>query len=405
MALSVDREPTLKAAEATRTPCPHYPKCIGCRLIGQPYGRQLEWKQEQLARLVTEAWGPAAPPIGTIVGSPEAFGYRNQAKLVLRHSERRGLLVGLFRPGTHNVVDIRECPVHHPLIRAALPRLIALLEESKLPTYDERTHQGVLRYLVLRASRWTKSLQVIVVTASKYDRHIAALLRRVARLPRVRSVVHNWNPSPGNVIFGEHFTPVTREATLAERIGNLKFKTHAGAFLQANILVARRIYDYATTVAQIEPGDVVADLYCGAGALTLHLAPSAKLAVGVEESSIAAQDARSNLRWNGFPNVRIFTAPAHRGTQMLRERFATVDVLALNPPRKGVDAETRNGIVQLAPRRMVYVSCNPKSLIRDLQWFETHGYRTDFIQPFDMFPQTDHIECVATLEQVAPSSN
>jgi len=339
--------------------------------------------------------------VGTIVGSPEAFGYRNQAKLVLRRSERRGLLVGLFRPGTHTVVDIRDCPVHHPFIQVTLARIIPLLEESNLPTYDERTRLGTLRYLVLRASRWTKSVQVILVTARELDRPLLALLRRVARLPRVRSVVHNYNPSPGNVIFGDRFTPVTRESTLRERIGDLKFKTHAGAFLQANIPVANRIYNYAAAAAQTEANDIVADLYCGVGALTFHLAPRAKLTVGIEESPVAAADARSNLRWNGFHNVRILTATAQDGVKELQKRFGSVGVIALNPPRKGVDAETREGIVQLAPRRIVYVSCNPTSLIRDLQWFESHGYHTDHIQPFDMFPQTDHIECVATLERAS----
>ncbi len=401
MVRSADRKLIRESSKSPAALCPHYPHCVGCRLIGEPYGKQLAWKQNQLAQLVRTAWGDAAPPIGTIVGSPMVFGYRNQAKLVLRRSARRGLLVGLFRPGTHTLVDIRECPVHHSLIRATLARLIPLLEDSELPTYDERSRHGVLRYLVLRASHWTKSVQVIVITASELDRRLSALLRRIAQLPRVRSVVHNYNPSPGNVIFGERFTPLTREDTLRERIGDLKLKTHAGAFLQANILVARRIYDYAKAAARIKANDLVADLYCGAGALTFYLASTAKLVVGIEESPIAAADARSNLRWNGFHNVRIFTSSANEGVHMLRERFGKVDVIALNPPRKGTDPETRQGIVALASRRILYLSCNPNSLIRDLLWFESQGYRTEHVQPFDMFPQTDHIECVATLQLAA----
>lgn len=366
-------------------------------MIGRPYTEQLRWKQEALENLVASTWPSHPPHIGTIVGSPEAFGYRNQAKLVLRRSARRGLIAGLFRPGTHTVVDIRFCPVHHPLITQTLARLLPLLEKSPLSTYDERTKTGDLRYLVVRASRWTKSVQVILVTTREPDAPLASLLRRVARLPRVRSVVHNHNPSPGNVIFGERFTPITGDDALAERIGNLKLKTRAGAFLQANVLVARRIYEYVVRGAELSPQDVALDLYCGAGALTLHLAADAKLAIGVEESPIAAADARTNARWNGFHNVRTLTLPAQDGVRLLQERFGHIDVVTLNPPRKGADELTRAGIVQLTPRTVVYVSCNPATLIRDLQWFEQHGYRVEAIQPFDMFPQTDHIECVAIM--------
>lgn len=332
-----------------------------------------------------------------IVGSPEAFGYRNQAKLVLRHSARGGLLAGLYRPNTHTVMDIRQCPVHHPYVRAALERILPVLAASRIPTYDERTGQGVWRYLVVRASRWTKAVQVIVVCATELDARVRPVLRQLARLPRVRSVVHNFHPSPGNVIFGELFTPVTRETALAERIGSWTLKTHPGAFLQANIPVARKLYAYATAAAALRDGDVVADLYCGAGALTFHLAPSARLVVGVEESPVAAADARSNVRWNGFSNVRIWTATASDGVQRLPAELGHVDLLTLNPPRKGTDENTRAGILRLAPRRIVYVSCDPGTLLRDLLWFEAHGYRTEQLQPFDMFPQTEHIECVATL--------
>ncbi|MCX8072032.1 MAG: 23S rRNA (uracil(1939)-C(5))-methyltransferase RlmD [Candidatus Binatia bacterium] len=396
----VGSEQSEAIGKAHEFPCPHYPQCVGCRLIGQPYGAQLEWKQQKLRALVATQWPNGGPAIGNIVGSPQAFGYRNQAKLVLRRSVRRGLLVGLFRPGTHVVVDIRACPVHHPLITTTLARVPALLEASELPTYDERTHEGSLRYLVLRVSRWTKSVQVILVTATKLDQRLRTLLRAIARLPRVRSVVHNYNPSAGNVIFGELFTPVTREDTLAERIGAFKLKTRAGAFLQANIPVARRIYEYVTQVVQTSAEELVADLYCGAGALTFHLAPTAKLVFGIEESPIASADARSNVRWNGFHNVRILTATANEGARILGERFGRVSVVTLNPPRKGVDEEARLGIIKLAPRRIVYVSCNPESLLRDLAWFERNGYRTTVIQPFDMFPQTDHLECVAALDSV-----
>ncbi len=381
-------------------PCPHYPRCVGCRLIGLRYTAQLEWKQVRLKELVQTAWSSACPSVGTIVGSPEVFGYRNQAKLVLRRSPRRGFLAGLYRPGTHSVVDIRNCPVHHPSITSALQHILPVLEKSGLPTYDERSAAGTLRYLVVRSSRWARAVQVILVTATELDHAIRGVLRQIARLPRVRSVVHNWNPSTGNVIFGETFTPITSEEALVERIGDFRFRTRAGAFLQANILVARRIYEYVARMAEVEKTDLAADLYSGAGALAFHIASGARMVFAAEESPIAAADARANVRLNGLHNVRVLTAPADRAVALLQEQVGHIDVVTLNPPRKGADEATRLGIVGLAPRRIVYVSCDPKTLIRDLLWFEKHQYRCEQIQPFDMFPQTDHVECVATLTAI-----
>ena len=378
------------------TPCPHFPDCVGCTLIGRAYGEQLRLKQQRVVEAFAECASLAGIEIPAVVGSPRAFGYRNQAKLVARHASR-GLLLGIYRPGTHQVVDIRQCPVHQPLINQVIDRVATALEHYHVPAYDERHRQGVLRYVVVRTSTWAKTAQVILVTHARTLPHSAALVRALQRVRGVASVVQNINSEPGNVIFGPEFVPLTDETALVDRVGPFKLKTHAGAFVQANLTVARKLYEQALQQAALEARDIAVDLYCGIGALTFFLATAAHHVVGIEESAIAVNDAKTNIRLNGFHNVRFHCGAASQVLPEISQRLQRVDVVTLNPPRKGADTETRAAIVACAPRRIVYISCDPQTLARDLDWFASHGYRTTYVQPFDLLPQTEHVECVAAL--------
>jgi len=381
-------------------PCPHFPDCVGCPLIGHPYGEQMRRKHQR----VLEAFRPypslAGLDVGTVVGSPQAFGYRNQAKLVARR-DRHGLRLGVYRPGSHQVVDIRRCPVHHPLIGRTLEAVAEAVERFGIPIYDDRTHAGTLRYVMIRVSNWTKSAQIILVTRDRVLPRVRELVRTLQRVRGVASIIQNINAAPGNVILGREFRPLTRETALIERVGFLKLKTHAGSFLQANIAVARKLYDQALRWAAPTAHDVCVDLYCGVGALTFYLATAAQHVAGIEESPIAVGDAKENIRLNGFHNVRFYCGDATTTLPDIAARLGRVDVVTLNPPRQGATEATRTAIVACAPKRIVYVSCDPATLARDLDWFATHGYRTLQVQPFDLLPQTDHVECVAALEAQA----
>ncbi|HXQ20600.1 MAG TPA: 23S rRNA (uracil(1939)-C(5))-methyltransferase RlmD [Candidatus Acidoferrales bacterium] len=392
------------SAEAPKAlPCVHFPNCVGCALIGTPYGEQLRIKHERVQAAFAAYGGFAQLEIPSVIGSPHAFGYRNQAKLVARRAPR-GLLLGIYRPGSHQVVDIRACPVHHPLINRVLAAVADALEQYDIPIYDERTRSGALRYVVVRVSTWSKSVQVILVTYDRRLPRLRELARRLQRMRGVASVVQNVNPDPGNVILGREFMPLTRETALIERIGFLKLKTHAGAFLQANVAVARKLYEQAVRWAAPSDQDVCAELYCGVGALAFHLATTAKHVAGIEESPIAVADAKENIRLNGFHNVRFYCGDVARMLPEIAERLGRIDIITLNPPRKGADAATRTAIAACAPRRIVYISCEPSTLARDLDWFTGCGYAALKVQPFDLLPQTEHVECVAALDRQAPAA-
>lgn len=389
---------TAKRPFSSPSPCPHFPDCVACTFSGVPYGEQLERKRRRVAEAFSGYDTLASLPVPPLVKSPRVFGYRNQAKLVVRRT-RRGVLFGVYRPGTHRVVDIIDCPVHEPRIRSVLKAVRSQIERRNVPVYDERSGRGWLRYVVLRSSAWKKSVQIILVVHDRSFRDEHTLTRTLRRLQGVSSVVVNVNPTPGNVIFGEAFHAVTPNDALFERIAGLKLKSRAGGFLQANIPVARRMYDRVLAWAGPKEGEVAVDLYCGVGAISFCLASRAARVYGIEESPIAVLDAKTNTRLNGFHNVRFLAGDAGPTLRALADEIGRIDVLTLNPTRKGADSTTREAILAAAPARIVYVSCSPESLGRDLDWFANHGYAIKALQPFDLLPQTDHVECVAGLER------
>ncbi len=380
------------------TPCPHYPDCVGCVLIGTPYGEQLQRKQARVEAALHGYASLAELAVPAVVGSPQAFGYRNQAKLVARRAGR-GLLLGMYRPGTHQVVDIARCPVHDPLIASVLAAVRGELERRDVPVYDERTGDGWLRYVIVRSSRFKHAAQVILVARDRSFKGERQLTRAVSQIRGVTSVVLNLNPTRGNVILGDAYMPVTRDGSLIERVGALKLKSRAGSFLQANIAAVRRVYERVLAWADPQPNEIAVDLYAGVGAIAFYLASYAHLVVGIEESPLAVLDAKENIRLNGFHNARFIAGPAGQTLREQAARLERIDLITLNPPRKGADEPTREAIVACAPSRAVYVSCDPDSLARDLDWFAAHGYVTTAVQPFDLLPQTEHVECVARLER------
>lgn len=378
--------------------CPHAPDCAGCALIGTAYTQQLAIKRDRVVAALGAYARLAGVQIGAIGGSPRVFGYRNQVKLVARRA-RHGLLLGVYRPGSHQVVDVSRCAVHEPRVTQVLTGVRQAIEATQAPIYDERTGSGWLRYVAVRTSAWKHSAQIILVVRDRQWSGEAALLGRLRRLPSVRSVALNLNRSQGNVIFSERFVGITREQSLVERVGGLTLSSRAGAFLQANIGVARKVYERVLAFADPQPDTVAVDLYCGVGAITFYLADRARQVFGVEESPNAVLDAKMNIRINGYHNVRFFGAPAAAGLEHLIEALPAIDLVTLNPPRKGADEATRAAIVRAAPARIVYVSCDPTTLARDLDWFAGHGWLTQRVDPFDMLPQTEHVECVALLER------
>lgn len=328
------------------------------------------------------------------------FGYRNQVKLVARRAADR-LLLGVYRPGSHRVVDVSHCPVHDPLVARALEILKRAIEREKVPIYDERDRSGWLRYVAVRSSWLRRTTQVVAVVR---DRRWPGERRFVEHLRRARgigSVVLNVNDTAGNTIFAETFIAAAGDQRLFERVGGLKLIFRPGSFMQANLGAARRAYARVVELAAVGADEVAVDLYCGVGAVSLALAATAKFVMGIESSASAVRDAVDNSRLNGVHNVRFRAGAVAELLPRVAAELPRIDVVTLNPPRKGADEAVLAAIAAMAPRRIVYLSCNPDTLARDLDRLHAAGFATTTIQPFDFLPQTDHVECLAVVERAA----
>lgn len=335
--------------------------------------------------------------IPDVVPSPRRLGYRGRVKLVVRR-HREEIAIGLYAPQSHHVIDISSCAVHPFEVNQVVQYLKAKLAELAIAPYDERDDSGDLRYLDLRHSFARREVSVTLVTRHPVLPQGEKLARALQRkFSFVTGVVQNVNESRGNVIWGDEYRPLAGRDTLLEEIVGLKLVFPAGVFSQANPATAQKLYQRVAALAALTGQETVLDLYCGAGPISLMLARGARLLCGIDDSVVAIDAAKQNARRNGFGNCRFFAGDVAETARMAKAQLGKIDCLALNPPRKGVQPEAMAALLELAAPAMIYVSCNPQTLARDLDRLMQGGYRVQEVHPFDMFPQTAQVETVVML--------
>lgn len=389
-----------KKAETPYEPyCPHYPHCVGCPLIDVPYPRQLERKHD----VVTQAFARypslvdiTLPPVAP---SSHRLGYRARVKLVVRHN-RDQVAIGLYVPQSHRVIDISSCPVHPRPVNQVVHYLKTKLPELGIAPYDERDDSGDLRYLDFRYSAARHEVSVTLVTRHGSFPHGALMARSLLqRFPFVTGVIQNVNEERGNVIWGTSFRTLGGRDTIMERVGDLKLVFPPGVFSQANPFTARKLYEEVCELAALSGGETVLDLYCGVGPISLYLATAARQVWGVDESELAINTAKQNARRNGRGNCRFIGGDVAAIATQLRQNQSQIDLIILNPPRKGVQPAALAAVLEIAAAKIIYVSCEPQSLARDLDRLIAAGYRVARFRLFDMFPQTEEVESVVLLSK------
>jgi 23S rRNA (uracil1939-C5)-methyltransferase len=389
---AVEREPY-------RPPCPHFPHCTGCPLINVSYPEQLSRKREIVARALA-AYAPLAHfEVPAVIASPQRLGYRSRVKLVVR-SRKGEVAAGLYVPGTHHVVDISSCPVHPRPVNQVVQYLKKKIQELRIVPYDERNDSGDLRHLDFRYSFARRELSVTLVTRHASFPHGRALARFLQhRFPFIVGVIQNINDQKGNVIWGKTFRTLAGRDTILERTGELKLVYPAGVFSQANPFTARKLYERVYEIAHLGGQERALDLYCGVGPISLYLAAAAREVWGIDDSELAVATAKQNARRNGLSNCRFVAADVAEALSQFALRGSQIDLMIVNPPRKGVQPAAMERIQTMAPPRIIYLSCNPQSQARDLDRLVLGGYGLRSVQPFDMFPQTEEVEMVALLEK------
>ena len=377
--------------------CPHYPACVGCPFIKVPYPEQLLRKRAIVGRALAEYASLTGAEVSPVVASPQRLGYRARVKLVVRKN-RDQVAMGLYAPQTHRVIDISSCPVHPRQVNQIVFYLKKKVLELGIAPYDERDDSGDLRYLDFRFSFARHELSLTLVTRHASFPQGAPLTKALQqRFPFITGVVQNVNDKRGNVIWGESFRTLGGRDTIMERVGDLKLVFPAGTFSQANPFTARKLYERAYELAALKGGETVLDLYCGVGPISLYLAVAARQVWAVDDSELSITTAKQNARRNGRGNCRFIAGDVATTLTQLTRDLPRIDLIVLNPPRKGIKPAAMEAVLAAGAPRIIYVSCEPRSLARDLEKLVGANYRIDRIQPFDMFPQTDEVETVVLL--------
>jgi 23S rRNA (uracil1939-C5)-methyltransferase len=377
--------------------CDKGTECDGCPLVQMQYNAQLSWKREMVEGFVRAYPSLRSTPVNPVIPSDRQLGYRNSAKLVFA-GKFMNPQIGIYRPNSHDVVDISECPLHNPLINRVVMAVKEGIKKGKVPIYSQRTGSGFLRYLMVRVSEAENRAMVVFVTARRSFNEVHHLAKYVqAQVPEVSVVAQNINTSAGNVILGSQNHFVTREHAITDAIEDIRFLISPNSFFQINSSGARAVYGKVLEWSELSGSETILDVYCGVGGISLFLAGRAKEVIGCETVSDAVADAEKNARLNGIRNCRFEAGDAVELLEELREEGGRADVIILNPPRKGCDEKVLRNVSALKPKKVIYVSCSPQTLSRDLDILAELGYRTLEIQPVDMFPQTPHVENVALL--------
>jgi len=384
-------------------PCPHVDLCGGCRFQELNYERQLEIKQRLTHETLVRLGGIASPPVEPIVPAPERFHYRNKMEFSFQPGEDGGPRLGLHQRGAFDrIFEIETCLLPSPLTVELVRLTQRFAREHGWSAYHPRRHTGVVRFLTVRHLPLTDQCAVHLVAASEEIPALDAWVKSVAAAsPAVRTVTLMLNRSRANVAIAESERVLTGTGVIVERLLGLEFEASGSAFLQTNSRQAEALYARALQAAALEGRECVLDLYCGAGTLTLVLARAAGEAIGVESVPESIERARLNAARNRIANARFEAGEARavlrRWARRERAGAPKPDVVVVDPPRSGLHARVVARVAELQPRRIVYVSCNPATLARDLKDFLARGYALAEVAPFDLFPHTPHIECVALM--------
>ena len=387
-------EEILEPAPARREPdCPHYPACGGCDFRHISYEEELEAKRQRVEDALRRVGG-ADLVVEEILGSGAVDGYRNKAQFPVRPDGR----AGFYRARSHDVVPATDCRLQTAQANAAAGAVEAYLREKGVPAYDEATGQGLLRHIYVRTNQSGQSLVCLVVNGTALPGEEDLVRRIRAACPDAAGVALNINTRDTNVVLGDDYRILWGSDTLTDTLCGLRFQLAIPAFYQVNRAQAERLYEKAAGFAGLTGQETVLDLYCGVGTITLIMARLAKQAIGAEIVPEAVENARANALANGVSNVRFLLGDAGDIANTLAREALRPQVVTVDPPRKGLGEEVISAIAAMRPERVVYISCDPGTLGRDVRRFSEQGYQADRAAAVDLFPRTRHVETIVRLQ-------
>ena len=379
--------------------CPYAKQCGGCDFWHLDYATECEIKAQRVTDALDRLGGQHLFGV-SIAGASTCEGYRNKAQYPVAPG-KSGPAAGFFKKGTHEVIEVARCRIQPSCADAAKDAVLDYMRQNGVSAYDETTHSGLVRHIYVRPAAATGEVMAcLVVNGSRLPQEEALVSLLRERVPGLKSVILNTNTRPGNAVLGEAQRTLWGADAIEDVLCGLRFRISPKSFYQVNRAQAEVLYGKALAAAGLTGCERVLDLYCGTGTITLCLAAGAKEAVGVELSEAAIRDAEENARRNGVSNVRFFCADAGEAAQRLCAEGAQPDVIVVDPPRKGLSADVIDAIVQMSPQRVVYVSCDPATLARDVKLLTAQGYLLRTAEAVDMFPRCSHVETICLLSKL-----
>lgn len=380
--------------------CPVAKQCGGCQLQHLSYAAQLAYKTKEVQDDLERIGGITDVTVRPAIGMEEPWRYRNKAQFPVGQG-KDGCAIGFYAKRSHRIVDTKQCFLQNERNDAIVALVRDFLNEFQIPLYDEETHTGLVRHILTRIGRSSGEVMVCIVLNGKRLPHSEVLVERLQRIEGMVSIVLNVNREKTNVILGRKIITLWGKDTITDSLDGIEFEISPLSFYQVNPVQTEVLYKKAVELADLKGDETVLDLYCGIGTISLFFARKARQVFGVEIVPEAIADARKNAERNGITNAAFAVGAAEEVIpELYREEGIAADVVVVDPPRKGCDARLLETILQIAPEKVVYVSCNPATLARDLAVLAAGGYHTREVQPVDQFPHTNHVETVCLLSKL-----
>ncbi len=382
--------------------CPSARACGGCQIQMMDYRAQLRFKEKKVRNCLTRIGGfdEAGLPMEAIMGMDEPWHYRNKAQFPVGKSKDGRLIAGFYAGRTHNIIEQPDCMIGIEENSRIVSTVLEYMTACGVSAYDEESGEGLVRHIMVRKGFASGQIMVCLIINGKKIPRPEKLTGALLQIPGIVSIVLNHNTRNTNVIFGPESTLLYGEPYLEDRIGDVRYQISARSFYQVNPVQTEKLYRTALEFAGLTGKETVWDLYCGIGTISLFLARKAAKVYGVEIIPEAIEDARRNAGLNGIQNAEFFVGKAEEVLpEKCRNGHLRADVIVVDPPRKGCEEAVLETMIQMEPERIVYVSCDPATLARDLKILCGRGYRLERVRPCDMFPHSVHVETVVRLSK------
>ena len=381
-----------KSPHRVNRECPVAKLCGGCDFWHMDYEEETRMKAERVRQTLNRIGGEALTEM-PILAAPDCHSYRNKAQYPVSSKKSR-VFAGFFKAGTHQVVENERCLILPEETDRAKKIVIDYVNHYRISAYDEEGHKGLLRHIYVRRGAVSKQVLVCLVVNGRKLPHTDDLIKRLQAVPGFTTLVLSVNTKKGNTILGDEFITLYGPGYIEDTLCGLNFRLSARSFYQVNHHQAQRLYEAAISQAEITKEDTVLDLYCGVGTITLCMAKAAGKVIGVEVIPQAVEDAKDNAKRNGIGNAEFFCGDAGEAALALEAKGVKADVVIVDPPRKGLNGDAIEALARFSPRRIVYVSCDPATLARDVALLKERGYVLKNAMAADLFPRCAHVESI-----------